>query len=205
MLKGLIGMKIGMTQIFSEDGERIPVTVIQAGPCTVVQKKTAEKEGYNALQMGFLPQKEKRVKKPQLGHFRKANVPPFRFLKEFRIDAVDEYAPGSVITVEIFRKGDRVDVTGVSKGRGFAGVMKRWGFGGGPAAHGSMFHRAPGSVGATTDPGRTIKGKKLPGHMGMRRVTVKNLKVIDVKPDENLLLVKGAVPGPNKGIVYIKA
>lgn len=194
-----------MTQVFSESGERIPVTVIQAGPCTVVQKKTMEKEGYNALQLGFLPQKERRVKKPQLGHFRKANVPPFKVIKEFRVDALEEYTPGAVITAEIFQKGDIVNVIGVSKGKGFAGVIKRWGFAGGPAAHGSMFHRAPGSGGATTYPGRTIKGRKLPGHMGMKRATLKNLKVIDIKPDENLLLVKGAVPGPTKGIVYIKS
>lgn len=205
MLKRLIGMKMGMTQVFSGNGECIPVSVIQAGPCTIVQKKTVEKEGYNALQIGFLPQKEKRVKKPLLGHFRKANVSPFKILKEFRVDAPEEYIVGTVITTEIFQKGDIVDLIGVSKGKGFAGVIKRWGFRGGPAAHGSMFHREPGSGGATTFPGRTIKGRKLPGHMGMRRVTVKNLKVIDVKPEKNLLLVEGAIPGPTKGIVYIKS
>lgn len=200
MSMGIIGKKIGMSQLFN-GGEIIPVTVIMAGPCTVVQKKTAEKDGYEAAQLAFEEEKkQKRVTKALAGHFKKANVPPSRHLRELRTGGLEQ---GQQVTVDIFKKGDLVSVTGVSKGKGFAGVMKRHNFRGGPGGHGSMFNRAPGSIGASAYPSRVWPGKKLPGHMGDATVTVKNLKVVEVRPDQNLLFVRGAVPGGENGLVLI--
>jgi large subunit ribosomal protein L3 len=200
MSMGIIGKKIGMSQLFN-GGEMIPVTVIQAGPCKVVQKKTVEKDGYEALQLAFQEEKKKeRVTKPLAGHFQKANVAPHRFLREFRAAGFEQ---GQDVTVEIFKKGDFISVTGVTKGKGFAGVMKRHNFAGGPGSHGSMFNREPGSIGASAYPSRVWPGKKLPGHMGAATVTVKNLKVVDVRPDQNLLFVRGAVPGGDNALVLI--
>ncbi len=200
MSMGLIGKKIGMSQIFS-GGEVIPVTVIQAGPCKVVQKKTVEQDGYEAMQLSFEEEKkQKRVTKAMAGHFKKANVAAHRFLREFRAGGFEQ---GQDVTVDIFKAGEFVAISGVSKGKGFAGVMKRHKFSGGPGTHGSMFNRAPGSIGASAYPSRVLPGKKLPGHMGDVTVTVKNLKVVDVRPEQNLLLVRGAVPGAENGLVLI--
>lgn len=197
---GIIGRKIGMSQLFN-GGEVIPVTVIQAGPCTVVQKKTAEKDGYEAVQLAFQEEKkQKRVTRGLMGHFKKAGVAPHRFLREFRAAGPES---GQEVKVDIFKKGELVSITGVSKGKGFAGVMKRHKFAGGPDSHGSMFNRAPGSIGASAWPSRVWPGKKLPGHMGVEKVTIKNLEVVDVRPEQNLLLVRGAVPGARNGIVVI--
>jgi len=204
MKKGILGKKHGMTQIFNEKGEVIPVTVIEAGPCVVVQKKTVETDGYNAIQVGFGDVKEKRLTKPLIGHFKKAGVPFKRYLREFRLDDISGYEVGSEIKVDIFKPGDRVDVTGISKGKGFAGVVKRYGANRGPMSHGSKYHRRVGSMGATTDPGRTFKGKIMPGHMGHERVTIQNLEVVKVDPELNLLLVKGSVPGPKGSLLIIK-
>ncbi|HNQ63038.1 MAG TPA: 50S ribosomal protein L3 [Syntrophorhabdaceae bacterium] len=204
---GILGKKLGMTQIFREDGSIVPATVIQAGPCYVVQKKTNEKEGYTAIQLGFEEVKKvNRINKPLVGHFKKANIPPTRILKEFRVgpEEVDANEVGSQISVERFEIGDYVDITGTSKGKGFAGVMKRYGFGGSPASHGTHeYFRHGGSIGQNMTPGRTLKGKKMPGHMGNSRVTVQNLKVVEVRSDNNILLVEGAIPGPNNGYVII--
>lgn len=200
MSKGIIGKKIGMSQHYSS-GELIPVTVIQAGPCTVVQKKTTGKEGYDAVQLAFTEEKKKdRVTKAMAGHFQKANAQPHRFLREFR---TAEFEQGQQVTVDIFKKGERISVSGVSKGKGFAGVMKRHRFAGGPGGHGSMFNRAPGSIGSSAWPSRVIPGKKLPGHMGDANVTLKNIEVVDVRPDQNLLFVRGAVPGGENGLVLL--
>jgi len=204
MTIGLIGRKIGMTQIFLGEGELVPVTVIEAGPCAVVTKKTIEKHGYNALQLGFGSKKESRVSLPVKGQFKKLGIPPCKLLKEFRVDDMGTFEAGQKITVDVFSVGEKVTVTGRSKGRGFAGVVKRWGFRGGKATHGSMFHRAPGSIGASADPSRVFKGKKLPGHYGSARITVRNLKIVDIKPEQNLLLVEGSVPGGKRGIVLVK-
>ncbi len=203
MKKGLIGKKLGMTQVFSEEGA-IPVTVIEAGPCVVIQKKSAGKDGYEAIQVGFGRKRPKNVTKPLQGHYKKADKGLFRFLKEFRVESSDEYELGSELTADIFEVGEYVDITGTSKGRGFAGVVKRHGFRGGRATHGSMFHRAPGSIGASADPSRVLKGRKLPGHMGDQRVTVQNLTVLGIRPEMNIILVKGAVPGTNNGMVLIR-
>ena len=200
MSKGIIGKKIGMSQQFSE-GELIPVTVIQAGPCTVVQKKTSAADGYDSVQLSFEEEKKKeRVTKAVAGHFKKANVQPHRFLREFR---TSEFEQGQVITVDMFKKGERIAVSGVSKGKGFAGVMKRHNFAGGPGGHGSMFNRRPGSIGSSAWPSRVWPGKKLPGHMGSANVTIKNIEVVDVRPDQNLLFVRGAVPGGDNGLILI--
>ena len=204
MAIGLIGRKIGMTQVFSEEGEVLPVTVIEAGPCFVITKKTIEKHGYNAIQLGFGSQKESRVSLPLLGQFKKANVPPCRILKEFRLDDVQSFEIGQKLTLDLFSIGEKVTITGRSKGRGFAGVVKRWGFRGGRSSHGSMFHRAPGSIGSSADPSRVFKGKKLPGHYGNAKVTVRNLEIVDIKVEENLLVVKGSVPGGKRGVVIVK-
>ncbi len=205
---GILGKKLGMTQIFHEDGSIVPVTVIQAGPCFVVQKKILEKEGYSAVQLGFDEKKKvNRVNKPLTGHFKKANVPPVSLLREFRVSAEENDANevGSQISVEMFEIGDFVDVTGTSKGKGFAGVMKRHGFSGAPATHGSHeYFRHGGSIGQNMTPGRTMKGKKMPGHMGNRKVTIQNLKVVEVRSDNNILMIEGAVPGPNNGYVVVK-
>jgi large subunit ribosomal protein L3 len=203
MFKGIIGKKLGMTQIFHEDGGVVPATVVQAGPCTVTQVKTPLKEKYGALQLGFEERDKKRVKKPLQGHFEKAKVPTFRYLKEFRVADPSPFQVGQVITVEEFKVGDLVDVTGISKGKGFMGVVKRWGFRGGRATHGSMFHRAPGSIGASSYPSRVWPGQKMGGHTGNQRATLQNLEVVDVRARQNLLLIKGAVPGGSRGLLLI--
>ncbi len=205
MIEGLIGKKIGMTQIFDENGNVAPITVIKVGPCTVIQKKTKEKNGYSALQLGLIEEKSrKRTTKPLLGHYEKSGTPPVKILREFQFAEKGEVKEGDQFFVDIFQVGEKVHVVGVSKGKGFAGVVKRWGYHGGKASHGSMFHRAPGSVGASAFPSRVTKGKKLPGHMGNRRVTVRNLKVIQADKENNLLVVKGAVPGASGGYLLIK-
>lgn len=204
MLKGIIGKKLGMTQIFHEEGGVVPVTVVQAGPCKVVQIKTSSRDKYTAVQLGFEERDPKRVKKPLQGHFTKAQVPAFRYLKEFRVADADSFQVGQEITVAEFKVGDRVDVTGVSKGKGFMGVVKRWGFRGGRATHGSMFHRAPGSIGASSYPSRVWPGQKMGGHMGDQTATLQSLEVIDVRSRQNLLLIKGAVPGGVKGLLFIR-
>jgi large subunit ribosomal protein L3 len=202
---GLIGRKLGMTQVFSRDGEAVPVTLVKAGPCVVVQKKTQERDGYNALQLGFGERKPQKAKKPQLGHFKKASVSPFSVLREFRVDEVESFEVGQEVNVGIFEAGQVVKVTGTSKGKGFAGGVKRWGFGGGPSSHGSMFHRAPGSIGASAYPSRVLKGKRMPGHMGHSRVTVRSVEIVDVRTDSHILLLKGAVPGPRNSIVMVRS
>jgi len=204
MEKGLIGRKLGMTQVFSDEGSAVPVTLIEVGLCVVVQKKNLEKDGYNAVQLGFGRKKPKRVTKPLQGHFNKADKGFFRVLREFRIDNPDDYEVGAELSADIFSAGDYIDIVGTSKGRGFAGGVKRHGFKGGKATHGSMFHRAPGSIGASADPSRVYKGTKLPGHLGDSRITMQNLLVFGVRPERNLLLVKGSVPGSTNGIVLIK-
>ena len=204
-MKMIIGRKIGMTQVFDENGNAVPVTVIKAGPCVVVQKKTPEVDGYSAVQLGFEEIPEKKVNKPMMGHFKRAGVKPMRVLKEFRVENVDDYEVGQVIDVSIFEVGDLVDVTGWSKGRGFAGAMKRWGFQGGPRSHGSKFHRMLGSVGQHTEPAKIFKGKKMPGRYGNERVTIRNLKVVKVDPENNLLVVKGGVPGARGGLLLIRS
>nr|WP_120167043.1 50S ribosomal protein L3 [Thermohalobacter berrensis] len=203
-MKGILGKKIGMTQIFRENGEVVPVTVIEAGPVTVVQKKTEEKEGYNSVQVGFEDAKEKKVNKPLKGHFDKSGVNYKKHLTEFRVDNPDDYEVGQEIKADVFEEGDKVDVTGISKGKGFQGAIKRHGQSRGPETHGSKYHRRPGSMGASADPSRVFKGKKLPGHMGHEKVTVANLEVVKVDTERNLLLVKGAVPGPKGGLLTIK-
>lgn len=204
MKKAILGRKLGMTQIFSEDGKLIPVTVVEAGPCSVVQIKTVEKEGYDAIQVGFENIREKLVNKPKQGHFSKAGVSFKRFVREFRLDDISEYALGQEIKADIFSAGEKIDVSGISKGKGFQGAIKRWNQHRGPMSHGSKFHRAPGSMGASSDPSRTFKNKKLPGHMGNVKSTVINLEVARVIPEKNLILIKGGIPGPNKGYVVIR-
>jgi len=202
-MKGILGKKIGMTQIFAEDGSVVTVTVIEAGPAKVVQKKEAEKDGYDALQIGFDEiRKEKNVTKPMQGHFKKASVPPFRFLREIKMEG---FNAGDDITVAMFAKGEKVSIVGTSIGKGFQGVMKRHNFAGGPGSHGSMFNRAPGSLGQSATPSRVFKGRKLPGHMGDERVTIKNIEIVDVRKDQNLMLVKGAVPGSDGGYLIIQS
>lgn len=192
-MTGILGKKLGMTQIFDEKGNMLPVTVVEAGPCCVIQIKTMENDGYEAVKVGFSEiKKEKRMTKPFLGVFKKAGLKPYRMLKEF---PMGEFKVGDLITVEKFQKGDIVSVTGVSKGKGFQGVMKRHNYSGGPGSHGSMFNRAPGSIGASSFPSRVWKNKGLPGHMGSEKVTVKNLKVVEIKTEQNLLLILGAIPG----------
>lgn len=204
MNKAIIGKKLGMTQFFTPEGRLVPVTVIEAGPCAVVQKKTVETDGYEAVQLGFGTKKEKRVTKPEKGHFDKAGVAVARVLREFRLEGAKDMNPGDVVSVDIFAEGDKVDVTGISKGKGYAGTVKRFGTHRGPMAHGSKYHRGPGSMGACSTPSKVMKGKKLPGHMGVDRVTVQNLDVVKVDAERNLLLVKGAVPGPRGGVVTVK-
>jgi len=205
MIQGILGKKLGMTQVFVADGRRIPVTVVEAGPCTVVQKKTESTDGYNALQVGFEAKKSHRVTKPMMGHFKKADQGAFTTLRELAADNVDEYQVGDQVTCDsVFKAGDIVDVTGTSKGKGFQGVIKRWGFSGGRATHGSKFHRGPGSIGMSASPARVHRGKKMPGQMGNARVTQQNLEIVEVRADQNLILVKGAIPGPNQGLVLIR-
>ena len=203
MSKGIIGKKLGMTQVFAEDGSAVGVTAIEVEPSVVLQVKTKEKDGYDAIQIGYGRVKQKNVTKPLQGHFNKANKGYFRFVKEFP-SASENYEVGKEITSEIFQNGDYVDVVGTSKGKGFQGVVKRHGFGGGRATHGSMFHRAPGSIGASADPSRVFKGTKMGGQMGNVRKTIQNLQVWQVRPDRNLLLLKGSIPGSKNGFILIK-
>lgn len=205
MVREIIGKKLGMTRLFSQEGDVVPVTVIEAGPCPIIQKKSEEKDGYNAIQVGFLPKKPGRVNQPLTGHFKKSGKGAFYILKELRVDATDPYELGQEICAEIFQPGDLVDVTGTSKGRGFSGVMKRHGFRGAPGSHGTHeYSRHGGSIGSAADPSRTFKGKKMPGHFGNRGVTVQNIEVVEVRPQENLIFLKGCVPGWRNGIVTIR-
>ncbi len=203
MVDGLLGEKIGMTQIYGAQGKLIPVTVVEAGPCRVVQKKTVQLDGYEAVQLAFLEVAEQKVCRPLLGHFKKGQVPPARFCREFKAD-LSKVELGQVITAEIFKVGDRVDVSGVSKGKGFAGVIKRHHFAGGPATHGSMFHRQPGSIGSSSWPSRVRKNKRLPGRMGSERVTTQGLEVIEVREKENLIFIRGALPGSPGALLEIR-
>lgn len=201
---GMLGKKVGMTRIYSEAGSAIAVTAIETGPCIVLQKKSVEKEGYNAIQVGFGSKKESRVSKPMAGHFKAAGKGGFFHLKEFLVDDVAQYELGQEILVaDLFKVGDLVDVSGISKGRGFQGVVKRHGFKGGRKTHGSMFHRAPGSIGCSAYPSRVIKGKKMPGRMGNALITKKNVMVVDVRPESNVMLVKGSLPGAKQGVLQI--
>ncbi len=203
MTLGLIARKRGMTQVFGDDGNVISVTVLEAGPCTVVQVKTQASDGYEALQLGFEP-KKKNVTKPMAGHFKKANLPASRVLRELRLKTAEGYQVGQTLTADVFKPGELVDVSGVTKGQGFQGGVKRHGWSGGDATHGSMFHRAPGSIGASSDPSRVFPGHRLPGRMGAERRTTSHLEVVRVLPDQNLLLVKGAVPGATGGLLLVR-
>ena len=204
MKKAILATKVGMTQIFNEDGMLIPVTVLQAGPCVVTQVKTEENDGYTSVQVGFGEIREKLVNKPEKGHFDKAGVAVKRFVKEFRFDNAGEYEVGQEIKADIFAEGDKIDVTAKSKGKGYAGGLKRHGLKSGPSGHGSKYHRHAGSNGSATTPGRVFKGKKMPGQMGNKKITVQNLEVVRVDAENNLILVKGSVPGPKKCLVTIK-
>lgn len=204
-MKGIMGKKLGMTQIFGETGELVAVTVIEATPNVVIQKKTVDKEGYDAVQLGFEPIREKLANKPKKGHFEKAGAKPMRFLREFKDDSFQELELGSEVKVDIFEEGSFVDITGISKGKGTQGVVKRHGFQRGRETHGSKFHRMPGGLSAGTYPGRVFKGKRMEGRMGSEKVTVQNLEIVRVDADKNLLLVKGAVPGARNGMVLVKA
>jgi len=203
MRKGLIGRKLGMTQVFTEDGESMPATVIKVEPSVVIQKKTVQREGYDAVQIGCGRVKQKHVTKPLQGHFQKADKGFFRILRELRGD-VSGFELGQEVRVDVFKPGDYVDITGTSKGKGFAGVIKRHGFRGGRATHGSMFHRAPGSIGASAEPSRVFKGRKLPGQMGCEKNTVQNMRVLVVRPEDSAILVKGSIPGGKQGVVLIR-
>ena len=205
---GILGRKLGMTRVYDENGRAIPVTVIEAGPCTILQKKTEKKEGYNAIQIGFLEKKESRLNKPEAGHFKRSGGKGFYHIKEFRVANPESYEVGQQITLaEVLAVGDIIDISGNTKGMGFQGVIKRHGFSGGGAGHGSNFHRAPGSIGCSAWPSRVLKGKKMPGRMGNDAMTQKNLKVIDIRKEENVLLVRGTVPGAKNGLlnIYTKA
>lgn len=204
MVNALIGKKLGMSQLFSPDGEVTPVTVIQAGPCTVTQIKSVDRDGYNAVQLGFGEKKPQRTKKPSLGHFKKSGKGPFAVLREVRVDDVGEFELGQEVSADIFQVGELVHVAGRSKGKGFAGTIKRWNFSRGPMSHGGMNKRPPGSIGCSASPSRVIKGRKMPGQMGNRKTTVKGLMVVDVRPQENIILIRGAVPGGRNGVVFIK-
>ncbi len=205
MKKGIIGKKVGMTQIFDEIGKVVPVTVIEAGPCTVAQVKTVETDGYDAVQLGFGDVKLNKVIKPINGHFAKANLTPKKHLREFKLENVSDYKVGDELKANVFEIGEKVDIQGKTKGKGFQGVIKRHGQHRGPMGHGSMYHRRPGSMGSTSTPGRVFKGKKLPGHMGVQTVTIQNLEVVRVDLDKNVILVKGSVPGPKGAILKIKS
>jgi large subunit ribosomal protein L3 len=202
-MMGLIGRKIGMTQLFDEKGDAVPVTVIEAGPCTVTEVRTSERDGYTALQLGFGTNKESRFTKPVLGQFKKRNLPPSRHLREFRTGDVSAYSVGQTLNAALFEKGEYVDVEGTTKGRGFAGVIKRHGFTAGTASHGPTMGREPGSIGSSAYPSRVIKGKRLPGRMGGKSLTTKNLLVAGVDAEQNVLLVRGAIPGPTNGLVFV--
>jgi len=205
MKQAILGKKIGMTQVFREDGTMIPVTVVLAGPCPVTQIKTVDHDGYEAVQMAFEPVRAKLITKPELGHLKKAGVEAHRYVKEFRLDDCKQYSVGSVIKADVFEKGEHVDVTGISKGKGFEGNIKRWGQARGRKTHGSHSYRVPGSMGACTYPGEVFKTKRLPGHMGRERITVQNLEVVRADADRNLLLIKGAIPGANGGLVLVRS
>lgn len=201
---GLLGKKIGMTRIYSEEGAAVGVTVIELGPCVILQKKTAKKEGYNAIQVGFANKKESRLNKPMAGHFKAAGKEGFCHVKEFRVTDPEQYEVGQEISVsDLFNVGDLVDIAGITKGRGFQGVVRRHGFKGGGKTHGSMFHRRPGSIGCSAWPSRVIKGKKMPGHMGTNRVTKKNATILDIRPEQNVMVVKGSVPGAKDGLLQV--
>jgi len=205
MMKGILGKKVGMTQVFGEDGQIIPVTLIEAGPCYVTQKKTQEKDGYTAIQIGFSETSKKHINKPEAGHLKKANVSNLKYLREIRVKDHSDFELGQAINVGVFEVGGFVDVSGTSKGKGFAGVVKRHGFAGGPKTHGqSDRHRAPGSIGAGTTPGHVFKGMRMPGRMGGDRITVSNLEVVIVDPGRNLLAIRGAVPGAKNGLLFIR-
>ncbi len=204
MQKGILGKKIGMTQVFDDEGNIIPVTVIKAGPVKVVQSRTIDREGYEAVQVGFEDKKPARTNKPEKGHFDKAGVEYKKHLREFKFQNAQDFEVGQEIKVDVFQSGDKVDITGISKGKGFQGVIKRWNQGRGPMTHGSKYHRGVGSMGGSAAPSRTFKGKKLPGRMGGEKVTVLNLEVVKVDPEHNIMLVKGAVPGPKGGLLIIR-
>ena len=204
MKKAILATKVGMTQIFNEDGALVPVTVLQAGPCVVTQVKTADNDGYSAVQVGFVDKREKLVSKPQKGHFDKAGVSYKRYVREFRLENAEEFNVKDEIKADVFASGDKVDATAISKGKGFQGAIKRHGQSRGPMAHGSKYHRHAGSNGACSDPSKVFKGKKMPGHMGAKQITVQNLEIVKVDVENNLILVKGAVPGPKKSLVTIK-
>ncbi|BES65923.1 50S ribosomal protein L3 [Gottschalkiaceae bacterium SANA] len=204
-MKGIVGKKVGMTQIFTEAGDVVPVTVIEAKPMVVVQKKTVETDGYNAIQVGFGEIKEKNINQPKKGHYAKAGVAYKRVLKEFALDDVEAFELGQEISVAVFTEGDHIDATGISKGKGFSGTIKRHNQSRGPMSHGSHYHRAPGSMGSSSSPSRVFKGKKLPGQMGHVKVTVQNLEIVKVDEENNMLLVKGALPGPKGGMLTLKA
>ena len=204
MIKAIIGRKLEMTQFFAEDGTVVPVTLVEAGPCAVTQVKTPARDGYSALQIGYGVRKPKHVNRPLKGHLDKAGKGYFKVLREVRVDDSSEYQAGQELLVDVFEIGERVDIIGTSKGKGYAGTIKRWNFGRGPSAHGSKNIREPGSTGNATFPGRVIKGKKMPGQKGNKRVTLLGLKIVDVRPEDNLLIVKGAVPGAVNGIVFIR-
>ena len=203
-MKGLIGKKLGMTSIYDDNGAAVPVTVLEVGPCVVVQRKDQARDGYSAVQLGYAEQKEQRLNKPKLGHYKKAGVEAKRVLREFRVTADTDVAIGDVVDVSAFEKVNFVDVVATGKGRGFQGVVKRYDFGGGRASHGGGWLRRTGSIGMCEFPGRVFKGKKMPGHMGSKRVTTQNLKVMQVRAEENLILIKGSIPGANGGIVTVK-
>jgi len=204
MKKAILATKVGMTQIFDENGALVPVTVLQAGPCVVTQVKTVENDGYKAVQVGFVDKREKLVNKPQKGHFDKAGVSYKRYVRELRLENAEEYSVKDEIKADIFAAGDKIDATAISKGKGFQGAIKRYGQHRGPMAHGSKFHRHQGSNGSATTPGRVFKGKGMPGHMGSKQITVQNLEIVKVDNENNLILVKGAVPGPKKCLVTVK-
>jgi large subunit ribosomal protein L3 len=203
MVDGLIGKKLGMTRLFTGDGRWIDVTVLEAGPCTVVQRKTKDRDGYDAVQLGFGELKETRCNKPLKGHFAKAGIAPKKKLQEVRVAKDSALKTGDEVRANIFAAGDRVDICGMSKGKGFQGVIKRYHFSGGPAAHGSMFHRAPGSIGQRQTPAKVYRGKRMPGHMGQDRTTIRNLEIVNVDAERNLLIIRGCVPGANGGIVTV--
>jgi large subunit ribosomal protein L3 len=204
MVSKLIGKKLGMTRYFLDEGRSFPVSIIKIGPCVVTQKKTVDKDGYGAIQVGFEPKRESRVSKPLKGHFMKSGGTCYAHLREIRVDDPDGFELGQELGADLFQVGAKVHVSGYSKGRGFAGVMKRWGFSGSRDSHGAKNHRVPGSIGCNTTPGRVIKGKRLPGHYGDQRVTIKNLEVIDVRPEMGVILIKGAVPGSRNGVVEVR-
>ncbi|MBQ3553885.1 MAG: 50S ribosomal protein L3 [Clostridia bacterium] len=204
MKKAILGKKLGMTQLFDENGVLIPVTVIEAGPCRVTQKKTDENDGYTAVQLGFDEKKEKHTTKPMQGHFKKAGTAYMKYLKEFKLEGAADMNVGDEVKADVFAEGEIIDVTGITKGKGYAGTIKRWGTHRGPMTHGSGYHRGPGSMGACSTPSRVMKGKHLAGHLGVEKVTIQNLTVIKVDAEKNIIAVKGAVPGPKGGMVIIK-